>query len=146
MSAHKYRPYLTEADIRHILHLAKLATPLNNATKSVIRSLAPFLSKIENEAIVESYTTKPKESLLSLLGEDDPELDKVDMTALRTVAYSKWLRDPSSCSVTELEQAYDYRAIHNLLTPEEQAKEDDSWNDVDMSKYTTFNEDIDNDI
>jgi len=142
-SEKKYRPYLSESNIRHILSLSKADTPLSLQSKELIRIFAPLLSKIENEATVAAYVSNPRPSLMDRLSDTDESTAEGGVRAaslieLRRAAYNKWFDAPEECTIQELEHAYEYRVANNLLTPEEQAKEDASWNDVDMSKYNTL--------
>lgn len=65
----KYRPSLTEPQITHIITLCKYNCNDKDSV-SIIRTLAPFLSKIENRAMKASFTTSPKLDTMDMIGEE----------------------------------------------------------------------------
>lgn len=143
----KYRPYLTADNIRHILSLCKADSPLSHQSRELIKILAPYMAKIENDALTPAHTLSPKPSLLESLGSSDTSSQDTtgsDMTLSpeqqREAAYHKWnIQGKDACTLRELELAYEYRVHHDLLTDSELAQEEESWN-VDMSQYTTIGE------
>lgn len=132
MSKSKYRPVLTALQIKHILKLAKLESPLSDASLSVISTLSVFAAKIDNAGIAPAYTlssSKPKESLLASLGDTDTlaELEREgDIARLSKEQYweecfDKYSTNPSSCTVEEIKAAEEHMYLNDLMSPEQEA-------------------------
>jgi len=126
----KYRPSLTAAQIAHILRLSKLHLSDYEGvdrqdidiSKSVIKTLAPFLAKIQNYAIEPAFTTSPKLTTLELLGEvDSTRLASVDKIARNQFCYNLYLQDPNSCDLSQIAAAKEHMYVNDLMTPEEEA-------------------------
>ena len=64
----KYRPSLTASQIVYIIKLAEKELPRSQEAASILRSLVPFISKIEHGAIEVSYTATPRPDILDTLG------------------------------------------------------------------------------
>jgi hypothetical protein len=120
----KYRPSLTAAQIRYILKLAKLESPLTEESKSVIKTLSPFLAKIDNEAISPAYEYAERPSILESLGADSlnsPEFNKeTNKAIINSLCYEQWKQQPESCSLEEIAAAQEHAYINDLMTPEEE--------------------------
>jgi len=131
----KYRPVLTSLQITHILHLAKAENPLSDLSLSVVSTLSVFQTKIENAAVLPAYSsilstaTKEEKQLLDLGGtpiesastalvEYREQLTKEESWEL---CYAKYLLNPDSCSIDELEAAMEHMYLHDLMTPAQEA-------------------------
>tara|TARA_R110002167_G_scaffold366375_1_gene595551 strand:- start:13720 stop:14166 length:447 start_codon:yes stop_codon:yes gene_type:complete len=129
--ASKYRPVLTAAQIEHILTLAKLESPISATSFSVIATLSPFLAKIQNNAVTAAYSTTEKSSKFSVSGLGGTSLAQPDNTtydsnvskeAYWEQCYTKYeIAGPANCTLEELDAVAEYRYLHDLMTPEEQA-------------------------
>lgn len=140
----KYRPSLSRSNIHHIIYLCKQDMP-TDCSRSVLSILAPFLTKIDLEAVSPSHVQTEKESLMVQLGERAEVEEELTIEVRRYNAYLQWEKDLSDMSIEDLELAHEYRVSNNLLTEEEIKTEDDSWAEVDMSKYTTIKPTTDED-
>ena len=136
----KYRPVLTAPQLQHIAALAKLdvatiESPTRDMSFSVISTLAPFIAKIENAAMAPSYTIIPKVAIYSLeaLG-GEPTLSNLandesigtpetipalyaTKEARWAAAYAKYVLNPISCTLVELEDANEHMYLEGLMTP-----------------------------
>jgi len=142
----KYRPCLTLIQMKHILSLCKADTPLSSLSVSIIKTLGVFVFKVEEDIVKASYTLTPQESLLEqLTGEKEntlsPEENRANISLLRLNAYNK-LENYGEfvCTDEELSMAHEHKVTEKLLTEEELQVENDSWDNVDMSKYMTMKE------
>lgn len=116
----KYRPVLSQAQIAHILSLCK--TDLSQKSISIISTLAPFLAKIENDAVTEAYTQKPKESKLTDLGfQSHTPKEIVDAETLHT-KYLLCGENISEFSLQEIQKIQEYRYTNDLMTPQEEVE------------------------
>ncbi len=139
---YKYRPSLTKEDIKHILYLAKCSlsptsspsTPegclerKDSLSRSVIKSLAPFLAKIENDIISPAYVsdTSPKPSLLeSLEGITPPLTPTLTGEAKRAygkTCYNKMISNIETCNLQEIAAAREHAYVNDFMSPEEEAE------------------------
>lgn len=119
----KYRPVLTEQQITHILELTK--KDLSPISMSIISVLSPFQAKIANKAIIPAYTTgdASRPSLLESLGGTSSE----ELTASHAnkedywkACYDKYVANPASCSLQEIEGYKMYSYINSLMTEKEE--------------------------
>ena len=126
----KYRPVLTASQINKILELAKCEQPMSDTSFTIVSTLAPFKAKIENAGIVPAYTEKDKKpGMYTLEGLGEPTIEvftgKLPESApftkeeLWEQCYLKWVDNPTSCSLAEIEGANEHRYLHNLMSPKE---------------------------
>lgn len=115
-----------------------------NQAFAVIATLTPFQAKIRNLAITPAYIpsdTPAKTSTLESLGGTDsdthiptlpsyddsigvPEtnlssLPPISKEELWAASYAKYLIDPVSCTIQEIEEAREHKYLENLMTVEE---------------------------
>lgn len=123
-SKKKYRPVLSAGAISHILALAKSESPITSASLEVISILAPFMAKIENDAISAAYEATPKQSLEEKLGIGVPVTHPIVLAkeAYWEVCYSKYKTNPTSCSLQEIQAAREHMYLHDLMSPQEIAE------------------------
>lgn len=138
MNSKKYRPVLTKEQIDHILSLAKREIPISDLSVSLIASLAPFTAKIESNAVLPAYTEKPRVSLAESLGfttsatfHDDmigvpeytaPPGKQFTKEEFWAASYAKYLIDPASCTMAEIDGAHEHMYLNELMTPEQLAE------------------------
>jgi len=128
----KYRPSLSYLQIQTIVNLAK-SSELDREAISIITTLAPFLSKIENETISASYTSSFKgakdanislESLgeSSISSEDDLHIHSISKEAYWEQCYTKYSTNPNSCTLSEIKCSQEWRYLNDLMTQEEEVQ------------------------
>ncbi|PHQ81762.1 MAG: hypothetical protein COB66_01435 [Coxiella sp. (in: Bacteria)] len=132
----KYRPLLTGPQITHILSLSKkhIASAMSDSADAsyytsieLVKILAPFQAKIQNEALLPAYTLAvPAPDLLeSLGGEASAETLATRYTSAKErdaywlQCYEKYLEDIGSCSLEEITCAQEHRYLNDLMTPAE---------------------------
>lgn len=128
----KYRPTLTAVQIDKILWLAKTETPiLSKESMSLISTLAPFQAKIENSGIAPAYTAANKPSATSMegLGAAPLEAGSMSKEDYWDLCFTKFTLDPTVCSLVEIQAAQEHRYLNDLMTPEEEAKHEESTNE-----------------
>lgn len=131
LPAKKYRPSLTVNQMIHIVNRAKEdyaqfdAPDYDTLNLSIISTLAPFLSKIENDALVASYNpslTSAKPSTLESLG-GSPSIDSLlEQTKEQywEACYKKLQTlGASDCTVVELDAAQEHKYLNDLMSPDE---------------------------
>ena len=127
-SKKKYRPVLSAGAISHILALAKSESPITSASLEVISILAPFMAKIENDAISAAYEATPKQSLEEKLGIGMPLPNKHETTMTLTKeeywesCYAKYKNLPTECTLKEIQAAREHMYLHDLMSPQEIAE------------------------
>tara|TARA_R110000851_G_scaffold39244_2_gene99949 strand:- start:119 stop:616 length:498 start_codon:yes stop_codon:yes gene_type:complete len=129
----KYRPVLTATQIEFILTMAKLEHPISELSFSIIRTLAPFQAKIQNNSITPAYSTAvgtTKDNLMDSLGGTE-SLESLDSSspynpsspynkqAYWEACYKKFTSDPIHCSLAEIEAAQEHAYINDLMTAAE---------------------------
>ena len=130
----KYRPSLTEQQLRYIVSLAKKEVPLTELSYSVIQVLDTYLYKLGNNSIVpsSSYVLKPVANSLDSLGAHsstpgstpgantlDPEAYP-DKVAYWEACYTKYITSGAdSCNLTEITNAQEHRYLEGLMSEEE---------------------------
>lgn len=125
----KYRPSLTPNQIEHILNLAKLETPISSDSISIIATLAPFKTKIDNSGLAPAYTLVPKKPKIEdNLGFQVPDInplsaseaqDSITKEEYWEQCYNKWLVEPTSLSLKEIEASMEHRYLNDLMSLEE---------------------------
>ena len=124
----KYRPVLSAGAISHILALAKSENPISTTSLEVIGILAPFMAKIENDAISAAYEATPKMSLEEKLGIGMPSsMHSMEVLKIPTVSkeeyweqcYNKYKSNPISCTLSEIQAAREHMYLHDLMSPQE---------------------------
>ena len=132
----KYRPVLTATQIEFILTMAKLEQPISELSFSIIRTLAPFQAKIQNNSITPAYSTAvgtTKGNLMDSLGGTDSleSLESLDSSspyspsspynkqAYWEACYKKFTSDPIHCSLAEIEAAQEHAYINDLMSAAE---------------------------
>jgi hypothetical protein len=110
----KFRPYFTASELTEVLRCVSK----ESQNLQLISYLRIFQAKITNEAVSVQYTTKP--SIEDSLELGEPKEPILDFKTQRELAYSKWARNPSSCSMQELARAQMYRYENDLMTAEEE--------------------------
>ncbi len=103
----------------------------------VIGKLAPFYAKVQNDAIKPAHIALRKETVLESLGisaEDrqasinainanrnrmNDIVSELSHKQARKQAYDKWLADPASCSVHDMQLVATYRYESGLMNQEE---------------------------
>lgn len=122
----KYRPSLTISQIRHAIKLAKLESPISQESVNLVKTLAPFLTKIETESIEPAYVAEDKPSILDSLGAEDifstPSSRLESKVIYNKIAYAKYKESPESCTLEEIAAAQEHAYINDLMTPTEEAK------------------------
>lgn len=117
MSAHKFRPSLTEGEILYLLDLLQSDTreATHKVSTSLHSKLKVFVMKAQLGIVSPAYTamTAPKMSLAEALQEGTP-------SEKRHNAYSKFITTPYLCSKEELSLAMSYKYEHDLMVPEEE--------------------------
>lgn len=117
----KYRPVLTAVQITHILNLAKTESPaISSASISLIATLSPFLAKIESAGIVPAYETMQEKSVKKEPTVPAVPKDPIEKEHYWEQCFSKFLADPTSCSLKEIEAAQEHRYLNGLMSLEEQ--------------------------
>ena len=121
-SVKKYRPSLTACQIDKIMSLAKQETPLSEASKDIIRTLAPFLAKIETGATSPAYEYIPSLSLSDMLGiESDTSVSNSCTGAeYNKQCYLKCQTTPALCSPVEIAAAQEHAYINDLMSASEE--------------------------
>lgn len=115
--ATKYRPYLTPQELDIII--SSLKTTSSNV--SLIRYLEDFAHKISRDSIKPNLTLKP--SLEDKLELNAPRARTMDsLIALKSLAYQKWLTNPTKCTSSELARVHMYRYENDLMSPEEETE------------------------
>ena len=128
--ASKYRPSLTEAQLKHMIHLVKkdLMEGSDNEplTISCISTLAPFIAKIECGKKPDYVVSMASQDLLDL---GLPERETGRETGLFTgftaaqkgeFCYNKMLQNLDSCSIDEIQLAKEYAYLHDKMSQEEE--------------------------
>lgn len=146
----KYRPPLSNAQITHILELAKMEKPyISQLSMSVIATLVPFQAKIDNDCVAAAYTTsdKPKLSDIQALGGTTTGTGgPVAADLPNDFAWAASSNTPTGggdgggtkeqyweacfkktkqhgykgCSLAEIQAANEHRYINDLMSPEEE--------------------------
>lgn len=125
----KYRPLLTELQIKRLLDLAHSSYIHYNTTdsnialdKSIVQVLAPFVAKIESDAKRVSYISNPRPDLIQELGgKDDPAtIAKINKVAFGKAAYAMYLENPATCSLVTIEAAREYMYVNDLMSNEQE--------------------------
>lgn len=96
----------------------------------LMAKISTLVSKIANNALQPAYTilkhSDPKIAMMETLGAHADEVAKLDGTETKEQywerCYLKYLEDPMSCTVSEVEAFQEYRYLHDLMSSEE-AKE-----------------------
>lgn len=125
----KYRPVLTASQITKVLELAKTECPISDLSFSLISTLAPFQAKIEADGIQPAYIpapVRPSATSLEALGGEIPSIPSPSPTAPKEIkevvwqhSYFKYMDDPVSCSLQEIQEANEWKYLNDLMTPEE---------------------------
>lgn len=174
----KYRPVLTAVQIEKIIFLAKTETPISDSSRSLIGTLAPFLAKIQANAVNAAYTNVPPVQVSDLqdrphdsdpvgantdtnlytgasttghpdqlppIKENQEEIDTTthsahikgnsadlilwdeipmsiksdpaDKVAYWYECYAKYLQNPVSCTLDEIDAANEHKYLNDLMTP-----------------------------
>lgn len=125
----KYRPVLSSSQITHIISLAK--ADASQASLDVVKALAMYEFKIQNDVVTPAYTETVKQSLEEQLGfvvsspesSHDPVISTNPIiTELHNTLYETWLKNPSSLSVTQLAQVQKWRYENDMMTLDEERK------------------------
>ncbi len=116
----KHRPTLTRDQIAWILDQARKEAAVDDEAMGLVSVLAPYLSKIDNAAVKPAYATT-RTSQLEALGGVAP----IDKEAYWKLCWEKWSRSPQGCSVIEIQNAQEYRYLHELMDVEEVQKFED---------------------
>jgi len=131
----KYRPSLTDRQIRHIIALAKTESPLSTDSIELIAKLASFVAKIEvgavyaNPAVICLSNAEILESLgggliapISLA----PNHTNHNHTnthpsniSYQIACYDSYQANPAECTMKEIEIALDYAYTNDLMSSEE---------------------------
>lgn len=115
--ATKYRPYLTPQELDIII--SSLKTTSSNV--SLIRYLEDFAHKISRDSIKPNLTLKP--SLEDKLELNAPRARTMDsLIALKSLAYQKWLNNPTKCTSSELARVHMYRYENDLMDATEESE------------------------
>jgi len=115
--AQKFRPYLSAAELKHIILL--LRKDASAASLSIAKSLEVFEFKITNDINRPSYIPTPLPTIAQRLelGEGAPVSETAEDKRLR--AFAKFTANPSFCSSHEISLAQTYRYTHKLMSTEE---------------------------
>lgn len=129
----KYRPQLTANQVTQALNLAKL--DLGNLTSNthseslaLISTLAPFKAKIDNMALVASYTPVKRVSKEAKL---DIDLGMGGVSCIDTAntgtkeqqwesAYLMFSQTPELCTATQIVMAKEHMYLNDLMTDTEE--------------------------
>lgn len=115
----KYRPVLSASHITHILMLAK--RDMSRESVSVISILAPFEWKIENGSVRPAHVTAPESDIFNSLGlTETPELSTEVNKVKMEVLWYRYKENPTSLSLTEINQALEYGYTNDLMTTAEE--------------------------
>lgn len=126
----KYRPVLTARMIEHIIALAKQENPISSESIEVLGILAPFQAKIQNAALTPAYTSAPpKPSIEESLGMNQPATVPTSLYGVHSkkevywqACYSKYIINPLSCTVEEIQAAREHMYLHDKMSEEEKEK------------------------
>lgn len=136
----KYRPVLTAVQITKILALAKLESPLTEASFSLIATLAPFAAKIANAGIAPAYipsipisigdlggftivTAQHKEQVSQQVADTASSYAAgVDKEQQWELAYKQYKADPISCSLETISAAKEHMYLNDLMSATELAE------------------------
>ena len=113
----KHRPTLTYPQLKHILYLCRTESPLTDESIGIISYLAPFLSKIDNNASTPAYSVSPSSTSLESLGISPSST--ISKEKRWENAFKKWSVSPHTCNVQELLDAHEYRYVNNLMDAKE---------------------------
>ena len=125
----KYRPPLSNAQILHIIALAKNEQPhISNESIGLIAVLVAYKAKIENAGIQAAYSTTPKVSANSLESLGAPMLYDTVVGDVPKELYWKQCYEKleaygtGKCSLLEIAAANEHRYLHDLMSAEEEAE------------------------
>ena len=132
MAIKKYRPYLTKLAINWIYNEAASKKAESEEANLVFLEIASFAINLDASLLKESYTTKPREELITSLGETTSLLGVdtfVDPNVSKLVAYNKYTSSPEECTEDEVLVAIDYKeyVLKETLTEEERAVSNAAW-------------------
>ena len=124
----KYRPSLTVAQIKRIHTLTFFSFCMDEVEnnkevdRSILQLLAPFIAKIENDAISPAYTPIPKKDILEQLGgeSDAAIIAKSNKVAYNAACYSMYLENPLTCSLSKIAAAKEHMYVNDLMTQTEE--------------------------
>jgi hypothetical protein len=117
----KFRPYFTSSELVEVISALKE----QNKNKHLIHYLEGFAIKIERGILEPSITLSPTiENKLEL---GDTNLGDI-LKAKKYNSYHKWKLAPNACSPNELAHAKMYRYENDLMSPEEEAEYEKSFN------------------
>lgn len=116
----KYRPSLSSSQIAYIIHLAERELPRSQDATSILRSLKPFLVKIDCGGVEVSYTAAARPALLDQLGAYSTSELAVSKTAYNEGCYVKMKESSSSLSEHELECALEHKYLNDLMSGDEE--------------------------
>lgn len=110
--AKQYRPSLSLFQIKHICNTYS-ALPYNPEVEEIRAKLSAFYLKASVGAVSSSHASQSLTEKMGL-SESEEEVGKAE--------YEKWRKYGAAlCSTTELNLAYEYGYLNDLLTPEEEA-------------------------
>ena len=112
----KHRPTLTRKQIAWLLEQARVHAATDDTAMELVSILAPYLSKIDNKAVLPAYTTT-RTSQLEALGGVAP----VDKEAYWMSCYEKYAANPTTCTVEEIVAAKEHMYLHELMSAEKVA-------------------------
>ena len=126
----KFRPVLTLEQIQHTIKLAKLESPISDASINLIATLTPYIAKIEAQSIAAAYTTKERQNLESKLGFTSTEIAEITGNSEHIAAamnkeeywkacYLKYSANPTVCTTSEILAAQEHMYLNDLMSPEE---------------------------
>jgi hypothetical protein len=109
---HKFRPYLTVAEIQEIQ--AALKENPTSARMGLVRYLEGYLLKISHGQILPQHTNKP--TLAQSLG-FEPAAPQASKSPGEL--YIQWVSNPASIKPNELDLVQSHRYTNGLMSPEE---------------------------
>ena len=119
----KYRPSLTVAQIKRIYRATQLMyvntlEKEKDLDKSILQLLAPFIAKIENDAICPSYAPIPRLDIMDQLGgeSDAAIIAKSNKVAYNAACYAMYLENPVRCSLDKIKAAKEHMYVNDLMT------------------------------
>lgn len=136
----RYRPAFSkeEVDILHIILMDRYLSETSSSHKpkvfsgeevmiynQLIGKINTLRTKIANNVLNPAYVVRkhidPALAILEDLGADEAELDSLAGGETKeqywTRCFDKYSRDPSSCTVAEIEAAMEYMYLNDMMSP-----------------------------
>lgn len=114
MAQNKFRPALTEPEIRYLI--SKCDTEQNELLKSTAATISArfkvFLVKAEVGLVSPAFASVGRQSVEQRLG--------LDVENYSEVCYQKWKMHPELCSESQIKTAELYAYENDLMTPEQE--------------------------